>query len=146
MPKSKCPSSKYILLPEQRNDLHRRALRAQRLEQGEVCGVLVTDSKCRLGLLFLENRNASPGRFEIRSSDLKAAHEAAQAMGKKTVGTFHSHPVSEAVPGRGDLSRAKLNSLMLIYDVCGREVHLWKIKKNRSRRTYEEVPISSVMH
>jgi len=145
MPESNQASPRYVLLPEQRINLHQRALRAQRLGQAEVCGALVTDAKCRLGLLFLDNRTASPGCFKTRSSDLRAAQKAAKSMGKKTIGTFHSHPVSEAVPGRSDLLRAKLNSFMLIYDVCGREVRLWKIKKNNSGRTYKEVPILTAM-
>jgi len=144
VPKTNKRNPRYVLLRKARLDLHRRALRAQRRDQSEVCGVLIADSKCRLVLHFLENRNASPGRFEISTSDLKAAQKTARSIGMKMVGTFHSHPIGDAFPSRSDLHHAKPNSLMLIYDVCGREVGLWKIKKKLSGKTYDKLPISPV--
>jgi proteasome lid subunit RPN8/RPN11 len=62
-------------------------------------------------------------------------------MGKRVLGTFHSHPISEAIPGRGDLARTALNSLCLIYDVCGRKPRLWKIVKRDGQRIANEVPL-----
>jgi proteasome lid subunit RPN8/RPN11 len=137
--------SQYVLPRGERMKLHRRALRAQRIDQGEVCGVLVCDSKCRLRLHFLQNRSTKPGRFEITGLDLAAARKDAQASGNHVVGTFHSHPISPATPSHSDLRDARLNTLLLIYDVCGRRFRLWKVKRNRTGRTYEDVPISSAM-
>jgi proteasome lid subunit RPN8/RPN11 len=145
MRRTKKRHPQYVLPRMERMKLHRRALRAQRIDQGEVCGVLVRDSKYRLGLHFLQNRSTEPGRFEISGLDLAAVRKDAQPSGNEVVGTFHSHPISPAVPSRGDLRDARLNSLLLIYDVCGREIRLWRVKRNRTGRTYEDVPISSAI-
>jgi proteasome lid subunit RPN8/RPN11 len=93
---------------------------------------------------FLGEPESLPGRFGISTSDLRNIQKALKSTGKKIVGTFHSHPISEAVPSPSDSHRAKLNSLMLIYDVCGREIRLWKIKMKHSGKAYVEVPISPV--
>ncbi len=143
MRRTKKSVPQYVLPRGERMKLHRRALRAQRIDQGEVCGVLVRDSKCRLGLHFLQNRSTEPGRFEISGLDLAAVRKDAQLSGNEVVGTFHSHPISPAVPSRSDLRDARLNTLLLIYDVCGREIRLCRVKRNRTGRTYEDVPISS---
>src|ERR1700737_1999874 len=98
MRKAKSGISQYALPRGERMKLQRRALRAQRLDQGEVCGVLVCDSKFRLQLHFLQNRSGRPGRFEISCVDLEAVRNAAKLSGNEVVGTFHSHPISHAVP------------------------------------------------
>jgi desampylase len=138
--------SKYLLPRGERMELHRRALRAQRTDQREVCGVLVCDSNLRLKLHFLQNRSTRSGRFEMDSPDLVAVRNCAKLSGNEVVGTFHSHPISDAVPSSSDLRRARLNSLLLIYDVCGREIRLWRVKRNRAGRTYDELTISSPTH
>ena len=143
VPKTNKKLREYVLPRRERLNLHRKALQAQRRDQSEVCGILIADRKPRLKLHYLENRSTRPGHFEMNSSDFATARRSAQLLGGQLVGTFHSHPVSEAVPSRSDLNRAKLNSLLLIYDVCAHRVRLWRVKKKGTGRTCEEVFISS---
>jgi len=146
VPKTTKRLPEYVLPHQERLNLHREALRAQRQDQSEVCGVLVADSKFCLKLHYLENRNTRPGHFEMKSSDLATARRGAQLLGGQLLGTFHSHPISDAVPSRSDRNGARLNSLLLIYDVCARKVRLWRVKKKGAGRTCEEVFISSTPH
>ena len=123
--------------------LHFSAVRAQRRAQKEVCGVLASDEHGRLELLFLANRSQRAGRFTIARADYLRARESIRRMGKRVLGIFHSHPISEAIPGRGDLARTALNNFCLIYDVCGRKPRLWKIAKRSGRKVAKEVPLKS---
>lgn len=132
----------YTLPRAELEKLHVSALRAQRCGQREVCGMLASDENGQIELRFLTNRSQRAGQFRIARAEYLEAREAIRRMGKRILGTFHSHPISEAVPRRGDLGMA-LNSLCLIYDVCGREPRLWKIVKRRGQRVAKEVPLSS---
>jgi proteasome lid subunit RPN8/RPN11 len=108
--------------------LRERALRAQRKNQSEVCGVLVKRGQ-RLELMFLPNLSQRRGSFEMSRADISAHRARARSRGGRVVGAFHSHPVSEAVPSLSDIADSPVNSLMLIYDVCGRDVKLWRVVK-----------------
>jgi len=98
----------YILRMPDLQKLHFSAVRAQRRGQKEVCGVLASDENGRLELRFLTNRSRRAGRFTIARADYLQAREAIRRMGKRVLGTFHSHPISEAIPRRGDLARTTL--------------------------------------
>jgi len=135
----------YILRGADLRKLHLSAFRAQKRGQREVCGTLASDENGRLELRFLTNQSQRAGRFTIARADYLRARESVRRMGKRFLGIFHSHPVSEAIPGRNDLARATLNSFCLIYDVCGRELKLWKIVKRRGRRVAQEVPLKSTL-
>jgi proteasome lid subunit RPN8/RPN11 len=114
-----------------KRDLQRlrlRALRAQRKDQSEVCGVLVQRGQ-RLPLMFLPKLSQRRGSFEMSRADISAHRARARSRGGRVVGAFHSHPVSEAVPSSRDIAESPVNSLMLIYDVCGRDVKLWRVVK-----------------
>ena len=83
----------------------------------------------------MRNMSTRLGHFELDRAEYKEVGAAALSSGKRVLGTFHSHPIGYAVPGPSDLRRAKLNSLMLVYDVCGRQEALWQIvKSGRSRK------------
>ncbi len=107
--------------------------------------MLASDENGRLELRFLTNRSQRAGRFTIARADYLKARESVRRMGKRVLGTFHSHPIGEAIPSRGDLSRATANSFCLIYDVCGRELKLWKIVNRRGQRVAKEVPLKATL-
>lgn len=133
----------YTLRRTELEKLHVSALQAQRRGQREVCGMLASDENGQLELRFLTNRSQRAGQFRIARAEYLKAREAIRQMGKRILGTFHSHPISEAVPRRGDLAGTALNNFCLIYDVCGREPRLWKIVKRRDQRVAKEVPLRS---
>lgn len=66
--------------------------------------------------------------------------KATSKLGIEIVGTFHSHPISEAIPGPNDVKYALDDSLMLIFDCIGNEGQLWHIKNGRcSKRVIEMI-------
>ncbi len=77
---------------------------------------------------------------------LRGLRVSARSAGHRIVGTFHSHPISEAVPSPRDLAEAAGNSLLLIYDVCGAELRLWRVVK-KGQEVYakqQELQVGSV--
>jgi len=132
----------FVLSPRYRRKLHDRALRAQRCDQSEVCGALIVASTDRLELRFLGNRAGGPGRFSLRQVDLARVRSALRGTGKRVVGTFHSHPIGHATPGPRDRRAGRPGSLMLIYDVCGRDFKLWRLGRHGRRAVATAVQFS----
>jgi len=73
----------------------------------EICGVVV-DNGWFLELVRLPNRTRRRGGFRMIHKDLKAVEGAALRLGHCVVGSFHSHPVSLAKPGPGDIEGAEV--------------------------------------
>ena len=132
---------RYFLSLKELNKLHRRAYKAQQGDHNEVCGVLIANSDNILELCFLKNHSDCPGHWEIKVKDVISMRRAARSNNKPVVGTFHSHPVSEAAPSPGDINGAKANRLELIYDVCGLEAKLWRILKRNNNKAAIEVEL-----
>jgi desampylase len=117
---------------------YRRVLREARGSAGtipgtEICGLLVDTGGF---LAFVQTRNVSPrvGSFVLSRPDVRRIVAAVKALGQEIVGTFHSHPGGEPIPGASDIRHAVDNSLMFIFDCIGRGGRLWKIKGGRARR------------
>lgn len=53
---------------------------------------------------------------------------------KKFGGIFHSHPISDIEPSENDIKFARSNKIMMIYDVCDRELALYRIKKIKGKK------------
>ena len=131
----------FVLPFNERRRLHRRAHAAQQLDHLEVCGVLVADHANRLKLEFLQNRSRQPYKFLVSLDHVSAVRRSAKRNGHRFLGLFHSHPLGDAVPGPRDRRTTRPGWLHLIYDVCGREVRLWRIIKPRSRYVAKQVPL-----
>lgn len=113
--------------------LHNAALKAQ-AEHKEVCGLWSVGEDGELGIHFLRNEADQEGAYQVSMERVYSAERALHRRGLKVLGSFRSHPVSEAVPGKGDLERGFYHEHELIYDVCGREARLWRrISRNRAR-------------
>ena len=96
----------------------------------EICGMIIDDG-CVLRLVRVRNASRQIGSFFITASDLKTVARAARRLGYKVVGTFHSHPISDAKPGYTDCRAGVPGRLMLVIDCIGREARLWRIMRNR---------------
>jgi len=118
--------------------LHGRAYRAQQKDQSEVCGAVVLDEVGRLKLNFVKNSSPRPGAFLISIEDCTAAEQHAREAGFRIGGWFHSHPVSDPTPSPKDIKSAPINSLMLIYDVCGRTAQFWRVVRKGKRKAVQE--------
>jgi proteasome lid subunit RPN8/RPN11 len=121
--------------------LSRRAYRAQKRDHSEVCGLFATDGSQRLVLFFLANESARPGHFEVSWDAFRRTRKEIRNAGHRYLGLFHSHPISVAVPGAGDIRRAPVNSKHLIYDVCGLDARLWMIVRRGGRKRAVELPL-----
>jgi len=117
--------SRYILPFTERRRLHDRAYRAQQRDHSEVCGALLANANQVLRLHFMTNHAGSPAAWLLSRRDLLALRRDAAATEWRVVGTFHSHPISEAIPGSSDFDSLPVRQLQLIYDVCGRRARLW---------------------
>ncbi len=109
----------------------RRAVRLARREDREVCGLLV-DTTHAIELLPLRNAARRPGSFRFDERQVRGVLRATKTLQWTVVGTYHSHPVSDASPGRGDIEGTVDDSLMLVIDGISRDVRLWRIKGGRS--------------
>lgn len=122
----------YVLSLGQFKDLKKKALYAQKLDQSEICGI-VTEEDSRLTLHYLRNESLKPGNFALSNHVI---NQKLISLGiDKAFSSFHSHPITEAIPSRGDLQKGFLNGVCLIYDVCGEEARLWK--KNNDDSFFE---------
>ena len=137
-------SSFYLPFCEWRR-LRRAALFAQQRDQSEVCGLLCASHLKALSFVFLRNESDSGGSWRLSTSIIRSKALEAKQKGLHFLGLFHSHPISEAVPGAMDQRSISVRRWQLIYDVCGREARLWRrdskgqiqevgLKIERSRR------------
>jgi proteasome lid subunit RPN8/RPN11 len=133
----------YFIRTSDLRRLRALALKAQIRGQQEVCGLLALTRLRQLELWFLTNRSSNAGSFRMERAEYLRARREIRELGKHPIGTFHSHPISEAIPAKSDLAGAALNSLCLIYDVCGRTAKLWKIVKRHDQRYANEIPLAS---
>jgi desampylase len=124
--------------------LRAQAERKQKSGQMEVCGLILSGDGNRIELVYLSNKASKPGRFLIEQLTYKSVQDRAEKLGKSVLGSFHSHPISEAIPGARDIKNAKLGSIILIYDVCGKQAKLWEIRRLNGRRQAEELTLNSI--
>jgi proteasome lid subunit RPN8/RPN11 len=132
---------KFFILPyNEKRRLHARACRAQQKDQSEVCGIMSADRHLRIELHFVKNNSDKAGSFSKSIADLTDVRKKVK-QNRQFIGVFHSHVVSEAVPGSRDIQNARVSHLQLIYDVCGHDAKLWRIKKVKRRKVAVEVPL-----
>ena len=124
--------------------LHRRALRAQKQNQLEVVGLLVSaDEKPNvLRLVFLENVASEPGRWEVRRDQIARVRRELRPRGLRVLGLFHSHPLTEAILGVRDRQNTPTGWTHMVYDVCGLEPRLFIIRRRNGRKRVEQLALS----
>jgi len=107
-------------------------------EDREICGFLI-DNGYFLQLQPAQNLSTTGGSFSYCKKEVKQLEKSTGTLGIEIVGTFHSHPISEAIPGPNDVKYALDDSLMLIFDCIGNVGMLWYIKDGRSRKRVIEL-------
>ena len=124
--------------------LYRRARQGQKLGQFEVVGLLAVDpGKPRvLRLVFLQNRAVVPCKWTLLKRDIANSSQGLQANGLRTVGLFHSHPLSYAKLGPHDRRSTPVGWCHLVYDVCALEPRLYIVRRQNGRREIEEIPLT----
>src|SRR5690348_16533991 len=109
----------YLLPYKEYRRLQRRALRAQRLTQDEVCGFVFAKRSGLLRLHFVPNSSERPWSFVRDRAAIQEVRSQLGAEGWHPFAGFHSHIASEAIPSQGDIAGAFYNGRELIYDICG---------------------------
>jgi proteasome lid subunit RPN8/RPN11 len=124
----------HLFLSSQFSRVLREARRQANATPGtEICGLLVNTGGF---LSFVQTPNASRrvGSFVLSRPDVRRIVAAVKVLGQEIVGTFHSHPGGEPIPGASDIRHAVDDSLMFIFDCIGRGGQLWNIKGGQARR------------
>jgi proteasome lid subunit RPN8/RPN11 len=129
----------FVLPYSEWRRLYGRAYRAQRRDQSEVCGIVGIDRNRRLSLVFLANASDRPSHFELGDNEIVVARRNLRDAGQRVAGFFHSHPISEAIPGLRDIASSPINCVQLICDVCGRDARLWRICRRGGKRVAVEL-------
>jgi [CysO sulfur-carrier protein]-S-L-cysteine hydrolase len=104
----------------------------------EACGLMAADSRGVIRMVYpLSNADASPTAYTIEPIEHFRALQHAERNGWELIGTFHSHPSTEAYPSATDIARAAEPDWL--YIVIGLksvpEVRCFRI---RDRRVTEE--------
>jgi proteasome lid subunit RPN8/RPN11 len=128
----------YRFIREQLDGEVARAIRKAEPRGREICGLLI-DNGFLIELLPLKNKTKRPGSFQLSWKQIRRAERAAGRLGHRVLGTYHSHPLSEAAPGESDI-RGAHRSLMLVISCMDVEAKLWRIRKGGA----EEVPFRAV--
>jgi len=102
--------------------------------------VFAADASGKISLTFLNNASTLPGHFELDDRQMASPRQKIRAAGKRPIGIFHSHPISEAVPSPSDVQQAPYNTALLICDVCGRTARLWRVVRLGRRKIAVELP------
>ena len=132
-------ASEYRIQKHLIETLHRQAYAAQQEAHLEVCGVLVGRSRDILELRYVTNVKREPYTHSMRRTDVEEIESDVATTGLSILGTFHSHPVSEARPSGGDIAGGFCNGMELIYDVCGEQARLWRlVREGGIARAVEE--------
>lgn len=112
------PTAEWTLLRD-------RSFLAQQIGHLEVCGVFGVTKRNEIRLYFIPNRIKKPYAFRVYRRDVIRIEKLAAKSSIQVRGTFHSHPISEAVPGENDYAQGFYRNHLMIYDVCGEELAIW---------------------
>ena len=78
------------------------------------------------------NTSTRKGSFAMHRREWSRIERAARVIGASVAGTYHSHLLSEARPGDGDLQGACDGDLMLILDTVGKTARLWRVRRRHA--------------
>ncbi len=129
----------YVICRKHLRNVMRLAIKKAKGRGREICGVIVSNGHF-LHLVRTRNRAKGPGSFQLPAGEVRKIQRTARKLNLRVLGTFHSHPVSEAEPGVSDIAGADDGALMLILSCWDKEAKLWKIRKRKAA----EVPLECV--
>ena len=124
--------------------LSRRARDAQRANQFEVVGLLAVSPSTPhiLRLVFLRNRASEPCQWELRAEDIRKCRQTLKRNGFRSIGLFHSHPLTYGTLGPRDRRNTPSGWRHLVYDVCALDPRLYMVRRRNGRRSVVEIPLT----
>lgn len=126
------PMAAYRVLAKQLTSVIKASVQAAVGGGKEVCGLLI-DNGYFLELIPLRNRRKAGG-FAFYPREVRKIEASVLAVNHRIIGTFHSHPMSVAKPGDGDIAGAPDDSLLLIVDAIKRSCALWRVRDGAAQR------------
>ena len=133
--------------PQQESLRFRREARtASQDGNREVCGAILRDpgGDGTLKLVFAENESNGSHSYELSNSSVKRIRNIARSLGSGVIGSFHSHPASDATPGHNDISHAGVLSLLLIHSVPTGRTRLWQVVLRDGTKKAREVQLEVI--
>jgi len=118
----------------------KRAIKVAKKDGHEICGLIAANGR-KLELIECRNKVKRGGSFAFYYGEVRKLVKETELLDQSIVGTFHSHPVSLAIPGESDIRNAEDDSLMLIIDCTNRNAKLWHIV-NQKAKEVRIMPIS----
>ena len=134
-------------LPLQENLRLKREARAAAAEGNrEVCGAILqqSDNSRTLELFFVENASNRSHSYELSPRSVQRVRKAADNRDSKIIGSFHSHPSSDAAPSKSDITHAGVLSLLLIHSVPSDRTRLWQIVLRNGTKKAREVQLEVI--
>lgn len=123
----------HLLDKSQYKRVLREACRsAWETDGSEICGLII-DTGCHLSFVTTRNVSSRAGGFVLSRPDVRRIAAGVKILGQEILGTFHSHPVGIAKPGKTDIEHAVDDSLMFIFECTAKRGALWRIKGGRAR-------------
>ena len=111
-----------------RTALRRIAKAAREADIHELCYVVLGRGARVERVLRVPNRAADTVlHHEIRVADFERVRRKQREAGLKCLGLLHTHPLSEAVPGPGDVSGYAAGTLLFIYGDCSEELRAYRL-------------------
>src|SRR5262245_18234886 len=105
---------------------------ARETDGSEICGLII-DTGRHISFVTTRNVLSRAGGFVLSRPDVRRIAAAVKILGQEIVGTFHSHTLGIANPGKADIEHAVDDSLMFIFDCTAKRGGLWRIKGVRAR-------------
>ncbi len=138
-------SSYQLPLPENLR-LKREARAATAEGNREVCGAIFqhSDTSRTLELFFVENASNRSHSYELSPRSVQRVRKAADNRDSKIIGSFHSHPSSDAAPSKSDITHAGVLSLLLIHSVPSGRTRLWQIVLRDGAKKAREVQLEVI--
>ena len=116
------------------------ANRAQRRHH-EVCGIVVLGLRRRLRIVLVANRSDDECTWKLSQSSIRKVREQELKEGEEVFATFHSHPISEAIPGTMDIRTGFYHRRAMIFDCIGSEYRLWHKSKINGKIHLKELAL-----
>lgn len=133
--------SNYKLSQQESARLKHEARLAKENGNREVCGAIFQRQDGSLELCFANNESVRAHTYLLSPKSVQRIQRLAKDTKSTVIGSFHSHPSSDAQPGEGDLKHAGIHSLMLIHSVRTNETKLWKVVLREDRKKAREVQL-----
>lgn len=136
--------SSYRLSQQESTRFKTESRRAQKNGNREVCGAILKRPNGALNLCFADNESRQPHSFQLSSKSVRRMEQIARATNSLMIGSFHSHPSSDATPGSADLVHAGVHSLMLIHSIPTDRIRLWKVVLRDGEKKAREVQLQVI--